>query len=110
MSGPTYEAPLGVAQRERAARSSDSGVDDGKVDAHRHVRERVAEHERTLEDALRGNPMGDVDDLRLRRDALDHAVARADEVVLQAEVGEEGNDHDGGTIRRTASDQAVEVV
>src|SRR5262249_13908439 len=35
----------------------------------------------------------DVDDLDRRRDSLDHAVARTDEVVLQAEVAEERYDH-----------------
>jgi hypothetical protein len=38
----------------------------------------------------------DVDQLGPGRDALHHAVAGADEVVLQAEVGQEGNDHGSG--------------
>src|SRR5439155_3534678 len=37
----------------------------------------------------RRDPVGDVDDLHLRRDSLHHAVTGADEVVLQAEVRQE---------------------
>jgi hypothetical protein len=35
--------------------------------------------------------VGDVDHVDIGRDALDDAVTGADEVVLQAEVGEEGD-------------------
>ena len=42
--GPDVEPPLGVAQRERAARAADAGVDDREVDARGHVRQRVREH------------------------------------------------------------------
>ena len=55
------------------------------------VRERVREHERALQHALRRDPVRDVDDLDLGRDPLHHAVAGADEVVLEPEVGEEGD-------------------
>ena len=58
-----------------------------------HVRQRVGEHERTVLDPARPDAVCEVDDLRLRRDALDHSVARADEVVLEAEVGQERDEH-----------------
>ncbi len=61
--------------------------------ADRHVRQRAREHQRTLQHLLRGNPVRHVDDLRLRRDPLDHAVAGADEVVLKPEVAQEGDEH-----------------
>ena len=73
--------------------AADARVDDGEVDADRHVRQRVGEHERPLQHRLRRDPVGDVDDLGLRRDPLDHAVAGADEVVLEPEVGEERDEH-----------------
>ena len=60
------EPSLLVAQRERAARAADTGVDDRQVDADGHVGERAREHERALEDLLRRDPVRDVDDLRLR--------------------------------------------
>ena len=73
--------------------AADARIDDREVDADGHVRQRVREHERALQHGLRRDPVRDVDDLRLRRDALDHAVAGADEVVLEPEVGEEGDEH-----------------
>ena len=45
------EPSLGVTERERAATAADSRIDDGEVHADRHVRERVGEHERALQDA-----------------------------------------------------------
>ena len=87
------EPALAVAERERAAMAADARIDDREVDADGHVGQRVREHERPLQHRLGGNPVRDVDDLGLRRDPLDHAVAGADEVVLEAEVGEEGDEH-----------------
>ena len=105
--GADVQPALAVAQRERPARAADARVDDREVHAGRHVRERVREHERALEHAAGPDAVRDVDDLRVRRDPLHHAVARADEVVLQAEVGQEGDEHQR---ELTASTQAVEVV
>ena len=82
-----------VAQRERPPLAPDAGVDDGEMDAHGHVGNRVREHERALEDLHPRDPVRDVDDLRLGRDPLDHAVAGPDEVVLQPEVAQEGDEH-----------------
>ena len=87
------EPALLVAQRERAARAADARVDDGEMDADGHVGERAREHERALQDLLPRDPVRDVDDLRLGRDPLDHAVARADEVVLEPEVAQEADEH-----------------
>src|SRR4029079_18622145 len=77
----------------RPARSADAGIDDGEMDAERHVGERVREHQRALEDAARPDAVRDVDDAGVGCDARDHPVAGADEVVLQPEVAEEGDDH-----------------
>src|SRR5919108_1584689 len=90
--GPDVHATLTVAQRECAPHTADAGIDDRKMDTRGHERQRVRERQRALQDALRGNAVRDVDDLHLRRDALDDAVARADEVVLQSEVGQERNE------------------
>ena len=49
--------------------------------------------ERALQDPPGPDAVRDVDDLHVRRDRLDHAVTRADEVVLQAEVGQERDEH-----------------
>jgi hypothetical protein len=82
-----------VAEHERAAAASDARVDDGEVDPDGHVPDRVREDEGALEHRLRRDAVGDVDDLRLGGDPLDHAVAGADEVVLEPEVAEEGDEH-----------------
>jgi hypothetical protein len=62
------------------------------MDAHGHVREGVSEHERALEDVLGLDPVGDVDDLDVGGDPLDDALAGADEVVLEAEIGQQGDE------------------
>ena len=87
------DAAVGVAQGERPPVAAHARVDDGEMDADRHVRQRVGEDERTLQHRLGRDPVGDVDDLRVRGDPLDDAVAGADEVVLEPEVGEERDEH-----------------
>ena len=51
--GADEDAPVAGAHRDGAAVAADAGIDDGEVHADRHVRHRVAEHERALEDRLR---------------------------------------------------------
>src|SRR5258708_4535300 len=87
--GADEEPARPVAQRKRPARRADARVDDGEVHAFGHVVQRVPQHERALQDRLRGDPVREVDDLDLGRNALDHAVAGADEVVGEAEVRQE---------------------
>ena len=86
-------AAVGVSERERPPRPADTGVDDREVDADGHEADRVRQDERALEHRRRRDPVRDVDDLRLRRDPLDNAVARADEVVLQPEIAQERDEH-----------------
>ena len=92
LSGPTKSRPSLVAQRKRAPMAADAGVDDCEMHPDRHVGQRVGEHERALQHRLRRDSVRDVDDLGLRGDSLDDAVAGSDEVVLQAEVGEKRDD------------------
>ena len=91
--GPDVMTPFRITHDERPPVAADAGVDDGQMDADGHVRKGVREHERSLEDGLGRDPVGDVDDSRLGRDPQDDAVAGADEVVLEPEVAEEGDDH-----------------
>src|SRR5581483_11307138 len=79
--------------RHGLAVRADSRVDDGEVDAFGHVRQRAREHEGALQHLLGLDAVRDAEDVRVGRDPLDHAVAGADEVVLEAEVGQEGDDH-----------------
>jgi hypothetical protein len=96
-STPPSEQPVVAGpQREWTAVAADARVDDREVHADRHVRERVAEHERALQHLLRRDPVRDVDDLRVGRDPLDHPVARAHEVILKPEVGQERDHHRAG--------------
>ena len=91
--GADVEPSVAAAQRDGAAVAADLRVDDREVDADRHVRQGVGQRGRAFDDRLRPDPVGHVDHLRARRDALDDAVADADEVVLEPEVGEEGDQH-----------------
>ena len=93
MSGPTKSRPS--ASRSASARREPPtpGSTTARWTPIGHVRERAREHERALEDLLPRDPVRDVDDLRLGRDPLDHAVARADEVVLEPEVAQEADEH-----------------
>ena len=59
------------------------------MDADGQVRHRAGEHDRALRDRLRRDAVRDVEDRRVARDPLHHAVADADEVVLEPEVGQE---------------------
>ena len=103
LSGPTKSRPLQVAQGERAAMASHARIDDREVDAARHVGNRVGEHERALQHRLGRDAVGDVDDLRVWRNPLDHTVAGADEVVLEPEVGEKGDEHADGVYEPSAA-------
>ena len=102
LSGPDVVPVLRVAERERAPRPADAGIDDREVDADRHEPDRVREHERALQHGLRRDPVRDVDDLRVRRDALHDAVTRADEVVLEPEVAQERDEHARSVTRARA--------
>jgi hypothetical protein len=58
------------------------------------------------------DPVRDVDDLDLGRDRLDDAVAGADEIVLEPEVAQEGDEH-AATLTdgfRDGSDKPLEIV
>src|SRR5581483_8585300 len=89
------EPAVEAADDDAPPGAADAGIDDGEVNADRHVGDGVRQHERSLEHTLRNDPVGDVDDVRLGRDPLDDAVAGADEVVLEPEVGQEGDEHEG---------------
>src|SRR5438552_3989758 len=83
------EPAFAVAQGERSARAAHTGIDDGQVQADGHERQRVRKRQRALQNSLRCDAMGDVDDLGIRGNALDHTVAGAHEIVLEAEVRQE---------------------
>ena len=108
--GPDIDPPGGVAHRECSPVTAHSRVDDGEVHALRHIGDRVREDERALKHRKRLDPVGDVDDGRLRRDPGDHAVARSDEIVPESEVGQERDEHGSRLLRRgDGGDQALDV-
>jgi hypothetical protein len=90
---PDVETPVAAPQRDLPAVTADAGIDDREVHAFGEVRQRVREHDRALEHLVRLDPVRDVDDLDLGRDPPHHAVADADEVVLEPEVGQERDQH-----------------
>ena len=98
LSGPTKSRPSPGSQRQGEAPAADPRVNHGQVHALREVRERVREHDRALQHAVPLDPVGDVEDLDLGRDHLHHAVAGADEIVLEAEVAQEGDQHVSATL------------
>ena len=90
--GTDEQPPVLRRDRDRATIAADAGVDDGEVHADRLVARRVPQNDRALEHRLRLDAVRDVDDAHLGRDACDHAVTGADEIVLQPEIGEERDD------------------
>ena len=91
--GPDVEPPVASAQSDRPALATNAGIDDREMHALGEVGERVREHDRPLQHAVRLDPVRDVDDLDLGSDPLHDAVAGADEVVLEPEVGQERDQH-----------------
>jgi hypothetical protein len=79
---PDQRPAVAAADRQRPTVAADARIDNGEVHALGHVRKRVPEDQRALEDLLRRHAVRDVDDLRGGGDALHHAVTGADEVVL----------------------------
>ena len=88
---PDVAAAVAAAQRDRAAIPADSRVDNGKVHADGHERQRVGQDEGALQHMLGKDAVGDVDEVGVGRDPFDHAVADADELVRDAVVGEQGH-------------------
>ena len=95
--GADVQPALPVAQGESTPAAAHARIDDREVDSGGHVGQRVREHERALEHVSRPDAVRDVDHAGVGRDGGDDAVAGADEVVLQPEVGQEGDDHEQGT-------------
>ena len=84
---------LRIPERQRPTWAADSRIDDREMHADGHEPDRVRENECALEDRRRRDPVRDVDDLRLRGDALDDPVTGSDEVVLEPEVAQERDEH-----------------
>ena len=87
-------------------------AENGEVHADGHVRHRVREHERALEHLLRRDPVRHVDDLHVWGDRLDDAVTGADEIVLEAEVAQESDEHAPtlSGLRQNGFDKPIEIV
>ena len=96
--GPHQQAAVAGAQCDRAALGAHLGVDDGEVHARRHVRQCVAQHQRTLAHRIAADAVRDVHDREVGIDPADYSVADPDEVVVAAVVGEEGDDHEASSL------------
>ena len=90
--GADEQAAVRRPERDGVAARPDARVDDRKMHPDGQVRDRAGEHAGAVPDRLRPDPVGDVDDLRLRAGAQDDTVADADEVVRGAEVRQERDD------------------
>jgi hypothetical protein len=75
-------------RRATAALGSHLWVDHRDVHSHRHVGQRVPEHDRPLAHRIAADAVGDVDDLDVLIDRADDAVAHTHEVVVAPVVGE----------------------
>ena len=90
LSGPTSSRSSSAVRSATARRArADLGIDDREVDAARRERQRPRERQRSLQDPVARDPVGEVDHPRLGRLARDHRVHDADELVGRAVVGEE---------------------
>ena len=89
--GADEDAIAGHPERDRAPVPADAGIDHRQVDADRQVRQRVGEDDRPLRHGLRRDAVRDVDHLRIGSDPHHHPVADADEIVLEAEVGQKSD-------------------
>jgi hypothetical protein len=110
--GADEQPPVAGRDGERAPVAADTGVDHREVHPLGHVRQRVGQDERALEDCCGGMPC--VMSMICASGAmpLHHAVARPDEGVLQPEVGEKRDDH-GRSLKghtRESRHEALEVV
>jgi hypothetical protein len=83
----------GGAHGDRSPRvcadGADLGIDDGEVHAGGHVGEGAEECQRAGTNVMAGDRVGDVDHARRRAAASDHAVADADELIVESVVREE---------------------
>ena len=96
--GPDVETPVRAAQRERAAIAPTPGSTTARCTPSGMYGSVFASTSAPWRTRLRRDPVRDVDDLDLGRDPLDHAVAGADEVVLEPEVGQERDEHVSATV------------
>ena len=84
MAGVEAQAP---------ARRTDSGIDNDQVDCARgEITPRLRKSIRSLGNAVGLDLMRDVHQLGVRADAQDAAFHRADVVIGESEIGEQGND------------------
>ena len=90
LSGPTSTpAPPATSIASAAARRADAGIDDGEHDALGDVRDRPGERQRAAAHVERADAVGQVDDRDVRRHVADDRLDDADELVVEAVVGEE---------------------
>ena len=105
--GTHVDPPTLVLERHGPAIGADPRIDYGEMNSHRHVRNRVSERQRSVKKAPRFDAVRDVDDLDIGGNPLDHTVAGTDEVVLETEVGQKGDEakaHALSHSRRFATD------
>ena len=87
-----HEKLISRRDGNRFTRTPDSGIHHGQVDSvRREVRVSLAEREGGRADILRGNRVRDVHEVEIRVDSQHHPLHCRDEMVLQAEVREQGN-------------------
>jgi len=86
--GTYVDAPTLVLERHGPTIGADSRIDYGEMDS-TGMYGIVSQASALRGEAPRLDAVRDVDDLDVGGDPLDHSVARADEVVLETEVGQE---------------------
>jgi hypothetical protein len=82
-----------AADEDGAAFRAHAGIHDDHMDAaRREIGISGGNGQSAIEQVERGDLVGDIDDLRLRIDLQDYAFEHADEMVVGAVVGGQGND------------------
>ena len=101
--GTHEHPPVAGAQRERAPFGAHLRVDHGEMDPHRHVGQRVAQHQGALPHRVAPYAVGDVEDVEIGPDPADHPVAHPHEVVVASVVREQGDDHEASSVKARTS-------
>ena len=90
MSGPDEHAgAAGDLDGDRLARRADTGVDDGQHDALGDVRDGPGQGQRSAAHVVGADAVGEVDRRDVRGQVAQHGLDDADELVVEAVVGQE---------------------
>ncbi len=98
--GPHEQPAVAARERDGPPIRADPRIDDGDVDADRHVRERVGERSGALCHGAGCNSVREVQHACIRRHGQDRALDDSRVRIPRAEVRQERDERHAGTLRR----------